>query len=94
MKGARLGDITFFSGTECAGVADFSYAKFEIEADFSGGTFGEAALFRGAIFNAQYDGDNPFVFGLGIQVTSRGIPKGARWMNFSDLGLGGCGKSK
>lgn len=94
MKGARLGDITFFSGTECAGVADFSYAKFEIEADFSGGTFGEAALFRGAIFNAQYDGDNPFVFGLGIQVTSRGIPKGARWMNFSDLGLGGRGKSK
>lgn len=94
MKGARLGDITFFSGTECAGVADFSYAKFEIEADFSGGTFSKVALFRGSIFNAQYDGDNPFVFGLGIQVTSRGIPKGARWMNFSDLGLGGRGKSK
>lgn len=92
MKGARLGDITFFSGTKCDGVADFSYAKFEIEADFSASTFSEVVLFRGAIFNSQYEGDNPFVFGSGIHITSGGIPKGARWMNFSDLGIGGPGK--
>lgn len=94
IKGARLGDIAFFSGTKCDGVADFSYAKFEIEADFSSCTFSEVALFRGAIFNAQYDGGNPFVFGSGIEITSNGIPRGARWVNFSDLGLGGPGKPR
>ena len=94
IKGARLGNIAFFSGTKCDGVADFSYAKFEIEADFSACNFSEVALFRGAIFKIQHDGGNPFVFGSGIQITSSGIPRGARWVKFSDLGLDGPGKPR
>lgn len=94
IKGARLGDFKLFSGTECDETADFRYAKFEVEADFSGCTFKEEPLFRGAIFNGQSMEGKSFVFGSAVETTRGGIPRGARWVKFNHPGFGGSGESR